>query len=167
LRRIAMRKLVIGLLLLVTLLTGCVATNSSNQTTTVPTSTTNYTLTAGFGVLTDVQIDKAYPGWSGSAPLTIINGGDGNRSFTIVLTSVVNPREGYEALPLQYLSWFTVSEPSVVVPAGVTYQVPIIIAIPANNTYTGRNAELGFLVSEQGKLVQVAYEAEWFINTTD
>ena len=162
-----MKKLIISLLLLTTLVTGCVTTSSSNQTTTAPINITNYTLAEGFGVLTDVQIDDIYPGWSGTAPLTIVNGNDENRTLTIALIPTVNPREGYEALPLQYLSWFTVSEPSVLVPAGMTYQVPIIITIPLNSTYSGKKAEVELLVSEQGKLVPIAYEAEWFITTTN
>lgn len=124
----------------------------------------------GFGIYgSEVLFENVYPGWVGEAPLIIINGLDRDRVFAISVRSSSKLKEGYEALPAAYLSWFTVSEPEVEIVAGGNHTIPIILSMPASSPYLGKKAEMRVCVQDltQTGLVQVSLEARWYICTID
>jgi len=128
------------------------------------------TLTTGFGIYgSKVEFNGVYPGWSGTVPLTIVNGQDRDRLFRISVVSPANPKTGYDALPQQYLYWITISQPTITVLKGGNFQVPITLAMPADSDYKGKKAEVRILVEDttQTGLVQIAVESRWFIVTAD
>jgi len=123
----------------------------------------------GFGIYGRTTFDTVYPGWSGTVPLTIVNGQDRDRLFVISLVSPTKTTEGYEPFPQEYFYWVTISQPTVTVLRGGTYQVPITLAVPADAERTGAKWELRILVEDttQTGLVQIALEAKWFVITAD
>jgi hypothetical protein len=129
-------------------------------------------LNEGFGILqSEVEFRNVYPGWSGSAPLTIINGRDQDRTFSVSLEQP-NPtklKDGYEAFPQQYYSWITISEKDVTIKAGQYHEEIIIFAMPEDADYAGKQAEIRIRVSDmtpQG-LVTLAVESRWYIITAE
>jgi len=127
-------------------------------------------LTEGFGVYgSKVELDGIYPGWSGIIPLTILNGQDRDRLFVLSVQSPSNPKEGYEPLPEKYLFWVNISQPTITVIKGGSYQVPITVTMPDNADYKGKKAEVRILIEDttQTGLVQIAVESRWFIITED
>lgn len=127
-------------------------------------------LLEGFGIYgASVELDGVYPGWSGTVPLTLVNGQDRDRLFVIYAVSPVKTIEGFEALPEKYLYWLTVEEPEVTVPEGEVRQINITLAIPHDVDYAGKFAEVRIRVDDttQSGLVQIALESKWFIITAD
>jgi len=109
------------------------------------------TIQEGFGIYgPEADFDGVYPGWSGTIPVTVINGKDKERTFTLTA--------------LEYASWVSISEPEFVVPAGGTYQVPVTLAIP-ENTSLPKNFDIDILVADstQTGLVQIGYTVKWHI----
>jgi len=127
-------------------------------------------LEEGFGVYgSKIEFNGIYPGWSGTVPLSIVNGKDRDRLFVISAVSPANPKEGYEAFPKQYLYWITISQPSVTVLKGGSFQVPITLTMPADADYKDKKTEVRILIEDttQTGLVQIAVESRWFIITAD
>jgi len=127
-------------------------------------------LPEGFGIYgASVELAGVYPGWSGTVPLTLVNGNDRERLFVIYAVSPPKPTEGFEALPTEYLYWLTVKNPEVVVSKGETYQVDITLSMPIDADYAGKNAEVRIRVDDttQTGLVQIALESKWYIITAD
>ena len=92
-------------------------------------------LESGFGIAqAAVEFVNVYPGWVGSAPLTVINGGDMDRVLWVSCEQP-NPnklKEGYEAFPEEYYSWITITgwdgtqetvEPEVVLATGENHEL--------------------------------------------
>lgn len=123
----------------------------------------------GFGVNSRAVFEGVYPGWSGTIPITIVNGRDRDRLFVISVVSPTNPLEGYEAFPRQYLYWFTISQPTVTVLKGGSFQVPITLTMPKDLDCRGKKFEVRILVEDttQTGLVQIAVESRWFIIIAD
>ena len=134
----------------------------------------------GFGIAqAAVEFVNVYPGWVGSAPLTIINGNDKDRVFWVSCQQP-NPeklKSGYEALPAEYYSWITITgwdgtqdtvEPEVVLAAGENHELTIVLAMPEDSEYIDRRAEVRIRVQEKDPagLVAIAIESKWFIATT-
>lgn len=127
-------------------------------------------LTEGFGLYGGtVEFKGVYPGWSGTVPLTIVNGQDRDRLFVISVRTSTKAKEGYEPLPPQYFYWITISQPEVTMLKGEVHQVPISLSMPKNSTFTNKKVEVRILVEDttQTGLVQVAAECKWFIITAD
>lgn len=127
-------------------------------------------LSEGFGVYgSKVEFEGVYPGWSGTVPLTIVNGQDKDRLFVVSAISPTKIREGYEALPEQYLYWITISQPSATVLKGTNFQVPITLTMPIDADYAGKKAEVRILIEDttQTGIVQIAVESKWFIITAE
>jgi len=129
-------------------------------------------LDEGFGILqSEVELRNVYPGWEGSAPLTIINGKDQDRTFSISLEQP-NPtklKAGYVAFPVEYYSWITITESEVIIKAGSYHETVIIFAMPADVNYAGKQTEVRVRVSDmtpQG-LVTLAVESRWYIITAE
>ena len=122
----------------------------------------------GFGIYgASVEFDGVYPGWAGTVPITLVNGQDQDRLFVIYAVSPTKPKEGFEALPKEYLYWITVEEPEVTVGKGQTRQVNITFEMPLGADYAGKHAEVRIRVDDtsQTGLVQIALESKWFIIT--
>lgn len=127
-------------------------------------------LPEGFGIYgASVELDGVYPGWSGTVPLTLVNGQDRERLFVIYAVSPTKPKEGFEALPEKYLYWLTIEEPEVTVGIGEVRQVNITLEMPIDADYAGRQAEVRIRVDDttQTGLVQIALECKWYIITAD
>jgi len=129
-------------------------------------------LDEGFGILqSEVELRNVYPGWQGEVPLTIINGKDQDRTFSV---SVEQPqpnkvKAGYEVFPEQYFSWITITETDIPIKAGHYYETVIIFAMPEGVNYAGKQTEVRVRVSDmtpQG-LVTLAVESRWYIITAE
>lgn len=127
-------------------------------------------LPEGFGIYgASVELEGVYPGWTGTIPITIVNGQDRDRLFVIYVVSPTKPKAGFEALPEEYLYWLTVGEPEVTVGKGEIRQINITLEMPPDTDYAGRRAEVRIRVDDttQRGLVQIALESKWFITTAD
>lgn len=127
-------------------------------------------LSEGFGIYgASVELEGVYPGWSGTVPLTLVNGQDRERMFVIYAVVPTKTTEGFEALPEEYLYWLKVEEPEILVGKGEIYQVNITLTVPKDVVYAGRHAEVRIRVDDttQSGLVQIALESKWFIVTAD
>lgn len=129
-------------------------------------------LEEGFGILeSEVEFRNVYPGWEGSAPLTVINGKDRDRTFSISLEQP-NPnklKNGYEAFPVEYYSWITITEPEISLEAGQHHEQIIIFAMPEDANYEGKQTEVRIRVSDMTPtgLVTLAVESRWYIITAE
>jgi len=124
----------------------------------------------GFGLYgSSAEFEGVFPGWSGTVPVTIVNGQDKDRLFVLSLNSPTKVKEGFEPFPQEYFYWITISEPEITVPAGETYQVPVTLEMPSDSDYTGKHAEVRIRVEDttQEGFVQIALETKWFIITAD
>jgi len=135
----------------------------------------------GFGIAqAAVEFVNVYPGWVGSAPLTVINGNDKDRVFWVSCEQP-NPnklKSGYEAFPEEYYSWITITGwdgtknttvPEVVLDAGENHELTIILAIPEDANYASKKAEVRIRVAEKNPagLVTIAIESRWYIITAE
>ena len=138
-------------------------------------------LEEGFGIAqAAVEFVNVYPGWVGSAPLTIINGDDKDRVFWVSCQQP-NPEKlkvGYEAFPEEYYSWITITgwdgtesttAPEVVLNAGENHELTITLAMPTDADYTNKKAEVRIRVAEKNPigLVTIAIESKWYIITAE
>ena len=135
----------------------------------------------GFGIAqASVEFVNVYPGWVGSAPLTVINGNDKDRVLW-VNCQPPNPeklKKGYEAFPEEYYSWITITgwdgtknttEPEVVLAAGENHELTIVLAMPEDADYANKRAEVRIRVAEKNPigLVTIAIESKWYIITAE
>jgi len=124
------------------------------------------TLETGYGVYAETHFWGMYAGWSGTAPLVIVNGKDKERTFVITIERPSKLEPGYEALPEECFSWITISNNLVTASAGETIQVPVTITIPNDIIYINKNQEVAIQVKETGQgFVQLALQSKWFIST--
>ena len=138
-------------------------------------------LESGFGIAqAAVEFVNVYPGWVGSAPLTVINGHDEDRVLRVTCEqpSLNKLKSGYEAFPEEYYSWITITgwdgvqdtvEPEVVLAAGENHELTVILAMPADADYTSKKAEVRIRVAEKNPagLVTIAVESRWYIITAE
>lgn len=159
-----MKKLLIVALVIVLLaITGC--SEGSN----VSVSEEPLDINSGFALYgAKVEFDGVYPGWSGTVPVTIINGEDAQRSFRLSLITPSKLAPGWEALPEEYHDWITISQPSVTLSPGQTYEIPVTLTMPPDADYAGKKAEVQILVEnlDQQGFVQIALAARWLIETS-
>jgi len=124
------------------------------------------TLETGYGVYAETHFWGMYAGWSGTAPLVIVNGRDKDREFLITIETPGKLESGFEALPEECFSWITISSNLVTASAGETIQVPVTITIPADIVYTNEHQQVAIQVREAGQgLIQLALQSKWFIST--
>jgi len=123
----------------------------------------------GYGLYgATVTIDGVYPGWSGGAPVTIVNGNDQARVFRL---SLQQPGEslgvGYEPFPVEYFGWIAIGDVSPWVAAGYTGEIPVTLSIPKNmpDELKGKSYEVRILVEDwsQSGFVQLALQEKWLI----
>lgn len=133
----------------------------------------------GFGIAqAAVEFVNVYPGWVGSAPLTVINGDDKDRVFWVSCQQPSNPKNGYEVFPEEYYSWITITgwdgsknttEPEVVLAAGENHELTIVLAMPEDADYADKKVEVRIRVAEKNPegIVAIAIESKWFITTAE
>ena len=114
-----------------------------------------------------VEFEGVYPGWSGTVPVTIVNGKDAARSFRLSLMTPSSLDPSWEALPEEYYDWITISELLVDLSPGQIYEVPVTLTMPPDADYAGKMAEIQILVEDvtQVGFVQIALAARWLIKT--
>ena len=125
-------------------------------------------LEKGFGIYgSEVKFDGVYPGYSGNASITIINGQDKDRTFSVTVTDANRLTNGYEALPDEYFCWVSITKPEVTISAGDNEEIPIVLTMPEDADYKDKRAQFGIRVGDltQTGLVQIALESKWYIIT--
>lgn len=146
-----MRVLAIPIILIL-LIVGCAETPS---------------LSDGFGLYDSlVYINEVNPEEEKVVLLTIVNGKDLDRLFTISVNSPSEVKEGFEPFPVEYFYWIIIPETEVFVLAGESHQIPITLSMPIDIIYQDKKMEVRILVEDitQGGL-HTALEARWFITT--
>ena len=147
-------------------------------------------LAEGFGILeSEIELRHVHAGWQGSAPLTIINGADKERTFSVSVEQA-NPnkmKDGYEPLPEDFHAWLTVPDQYITIPAGGHHECTITIAVPSDapeyrseyttmtladdgvGLYTTNQFEVRIRVTDMMPegLVSLAIEAKWYIITAE
>jgi len=124
-------------------------------------------LSDGFGIYDSlVHINEISPGEEEVIPLTIVNGEDLDRLFTISTNLPSEVKEGFEPLPAEYYCWIAIPETEVFISAGESHQIPITLSMPTDIIYQDKKTEVRILVEDitQGGL-HTALEARWFITT--
>jgi len=136
-------------------------------------------LESGFGIAqAAVEFVNVYPGWVGSAPLTVINGHDEDRVLRVTCEQPSRPKNGFEAFPEEYYSWITITgwngiqdtvAPEVVLAAGENHELIIVLAVPEDADYASKKAEVRIRVAEKNPagLVTIAIESKWYIITAE
>jgi len=125
-------------------------------------------LQEGFGIYgSEVKFDGMYPGYSGNASITIINGQDKDRTFSVTITDANTLTKGYEGLPAQYFYWVNITKPEVTISAEGMEEILIVLTMPEDADYRGKHAQFGIRVGDltQTGLVQIALESKWYIIT--
>lgn len=167
---------VLGILLVGTLVACSPVANNSGDVTIV---TNNQILTIGgtgatginegFGLSgATIIVTNVYPGWSGGAPITIVNGNDYARTFHLMLqqpgASLTN---GYEPFPSQYFSWFSIEDLTPKVAIGGVREVLVTLSAPFRFPFemVGKKYDLRILVEDwsQTGFLQLAYQQKWLI----
>ena len=173
-----MKKIILVILgiILIGMFTAC----SPSASTPFPTAITdNNTLTMsaivkggladGFGLIgATVTLTGVYAGWSGGAPLTIINGNDQARTFHISLQEPSSSlTDGYEAFPSQYFNWVVMDDLTPSVVAGGQKIVNVTLNIPSDlpSEMMGKKYDVRILVEDwsQAGFLQIAYQQKWLI----
>lgn len=178
-----MKRLLVGLLCLSLLLPGaCVPVEELPDEVVVEQTETQTLITdvvgfpevkEGYGLWgATVTVTNVYPGWSGSAPVTIVNGKDQRRTFHLMIQQPgTTIREGYEPLPEECFSWITIEDAGPVVAVGGVKKVSITLSAPYDfpAEMRGKNYEVRILVEDwsQTGFIQLALQAKWLITFAD
>ena len=114
-----------------------------------------------------VSIGNLYPGATAEYPITVHNGYDDKVEFAITARQPDQVLEGYEALPLEYLSWVTISQPKLILGSKQTADVLIIVTMPEDALYAGKKAEFWISVVDKSQegMVLTELAARWLIST--
>lgn len=125
-----------------------------------------YNLTESFGVNEKIVISALFPGWSDTIPVIVVCGKDRDRSIAISIDSATDPTEGFEALPEEYFSWFSIPNSRVDLTSGESRKVPVTVTIPKDVKCKEKNYEVWILVRDtsQTGLVQIAYYVKWYLS---
>lgn len=151
---------------------GKVVTTSSNQTLT--TNVVGFpTVGEGFGLHgATVTLVDVYPGWSGSAPITIVNGNDYARTFHLMLQQPgATVQNGYEPFPEGCFSWITLEDMQPKVAIGGVRKVSVTLSAPFNfpAEMRGKKYDVRILVEDwsQTGFIQLALQQKWLITFWD
>jgi hypothetical protein len=123
----------------------------------------------GFGLSgATVTLTGVYAGWSGGAPLTILNGNDHARTFHIMLQQPgASLTDGYQPFPEKYFGWFVIEDLTPTIPIGGERKVSITISVPYKfpSDMSGKKYEIRILVEDwsQTGFLQLAYQQKWLI----
>lgn len=123
----------------------------------------------GYGLYgATVTITDIWPGWSGSAPLTIVNGKDYARTFHLTIQQPGSSlQKGYEPLPEKYFSWITIEDLQPKVAIGGVKKVSITLSAPFDFPVElrGKKYDVRILVEDwsQTGFIQNALQEKWLI----
>jgi hypothetical protein len=114
-----------------------------------------------------VEVGNLYPGATAEYPLTVHNGGDATTEFSITVRTPDNTSEGYETFPEIYFDWVTVTTPELELEAKQTADVLIIIDMPDDADYPGKNVEFWISVIDLGQsgMVRTELVCRWLVST--
>ena len=127
----------------------------------------------GYGLYgATVTVKNVYPGWSGSAPVTIVNGKDQRRTFHLMLQQPGETvKEGYAPFPEEYFDWITIEDLNPEVALGGVKKVSVTLSSPYGfpSEMRGNNYEVRILVEDwsQTGFIQLALQAKWLITFAD
>lgn len=115
-----------------------------------------------------VTVKNVYPGWSGSAPVTIVNGKDQRRTFHLMVQQPGSTiKEGYEPFPTKYFNWITIEDLNPEVAIGGVKKVSVTLSAPYTfpSEMRGKDYEVRILVEDwsQTGFIQLALQAKWLI----
>jgi hypothetical protein len=115
---------------------------------------------------TDGNAVELWAGFSGSAPLTIVNGNDYARTFHL---SIQSPSvDGYLPFPEKYYSWVSIEDLTPKVAIGGSRRISITLSVPYQlpNEIRGNKFTFGILVEDwsQTGFVQIAYQQKWLVS---
>lgn len=150
-----MIKVIVAILLVAVIMSGCTAPDD------------NFSITEGFGISADANVDNLRPGWSGTTVINVVNGHDKERTIVLSVRASWRPDKGYEALPEEYLSWFTIDTEPFDMARGEAREVIVSIDVPEDVDYAGKRAEVRIRATEvnQEGIVRIAAESKWYITT--
>ena len=153
-----MIKVIVALSCLVVLLSGCTEESGVSE---------GDGISEGFDISSEANLDNHCPGRSGTAVIKVVNGQDKERTIVVSARVSWQPDEGYEALPEEYLSWFTIVNDTANMGVGEVREVIINIDIPEDVDYAGKKAEVRIRADDvsQTGLIQMAVESKWYITT--
>jgi len=125
-------------------------------------------LKEGFGIKgSSITFKNVYSGYTATIPVTLVNGQDKDRYFELSTRVPSKVSDGYEPIPLEYLDWIIIEEPTADLTAGETYQVPVTLDIPEDleSEIEGKKYEARVLVEDTTQIgvVQIAVDMKWFI----
>ena len=165
-----MIKVIVALSCLVVLLSGCTGESGISEEFSVSEGfsvSEESGISEGFGISSEANLDNLYPGWSGTAVIKVVNGQDKERTIVVSARVSWQPDDGYESLPVEYLSWFTIENETVDMAIGEVREVIINIDIPEDVDYAGKKAEFRIRADDvsQTGLIQMAVESKWYITT--
>lgn len=127
----------------------------------------------GFGLYgATVTITNVYPGYSGSAPITIVNGKDYARTFHLMLQQPGTAlTDGYQPFPEEYFNWVTVEDIQPKVAIGGVKKISVTLSAPFDfpESMYGQKYDLRVLVEDwsQTGFIQKAYQEKWLITFWD
>lgn len=127
----------------------------------------------GFGLFgATVTVKNVYPGWSGSAPITIVNGKDYARTFHLMLQQPgTSLTDGYQPFPEEYFIWFAIEDSQPKVAIGGVKKISVTLSAPFDfpEKMGGGKYDLRILVEDwsQTGFIQKAYQEKWLIEFWD
>ena len=114
-----------------------------------------------------VYIDNLYPGAEAEFPITIYNQNDYETTFVVKAREPDYTAEdkGYDALP--YLEWVTVTPGRVIIGASDKDDVLVIVAMPEDADYSGKQSEVWISFMEEGTegMIKIELCSRIFIST--
>ena len=128
------------------------------------------TVLAGFGIQPGkVYIDNLYPGAQAEFLITIYNQNDYEATFVVRARTpdYTAEDEGYDALPLPYLEWVTVTPERITVGATDTGDVLVVVAMPEDADYSGKKSEvwISFMEEDTEGMVKIELCSRIFVST--
>lgn len=112
-----------------------------------------------------VYVDNLYPGAQAEYSITVYNRGDRDESYRVRPRTPDYTDPEYESFP--YLDWITVTPEELPVVGGGDAAVTVVVIMPADADYAGKNAEawISFTVLGDEAMVQIELASRLFIST--
>jgi hypothetical protein len=114
-----------------------------------------------------IEVGNLYPGATAEYPITVHNGGDVTTEFSISVRTPDNTTEGYEPFPQMYFDWIVIEKPQLELEAKQTADVLIVVNMPEDADYSGKQVEFWIGVIDQGQsgMVRTELACRWLIST--
>ena len=114
-----------------------------------------------------VEVGNLYPGATAEYPLTVHNGGEVATEFSLCVRQPDNTTVGYDPFPKIYFDWVVIDKPLLDLDAKQTADVLIIIKMPEDADYSGKQVEFWISVIDQGQsgMVRTELACRWLVST--